>query len=291
MQVIFHCGAHGTEENRLLKALLRNKKHFESIGTAVPSPKQYRTLLKDRYAALQEGTQATEVRESLSKTILEGKQADRAVLSNAHFFGSQRQSLANNQFYPEAEDRVRAWQQLFPFDQIELFIALRNPATMVPDLIKRANPTRKKEVLQTLDPYQLRWSDLLTRLRQAAPDVPITIWCLEDMPMIWEQIIRDMAGADIQQDLSDGMSLLSAIMTREGMTRLEQYLEQHPDMTEIHKRRVIAAFLDKFADHEALEEEIDLPGWTEEMIDALTEIYEEDIDQVNRIPGVTLISP
>lgn len=291
MQVIFHCGAHGTEEDRLLKTLQLNKSQLKSIGTAVPSPKKYRSLIKERYTALLEGAPTAVGQESLSQVILAGTQADRAVLSNAHFFGSQRQSLESNQFYPEAETRVQAWQQMFPFDQLEIFLALRNPAALVPDLLKRASPQRKKEVLHALDPYQMRWSDLLIRLRQAAPNVPITIWCFEDMPMIWDQIIRDMTGIEIQQEIVGSMSLLSAIMTDEGIDRLQQYLGQHPNMTEIHKRRVIAAFLDKFADHEALEEEIDLPGWTEDMIEALTDLYEEDMERVNRIPGVTLIAP
>lgn len=291
MQVIFHCGAHGTEDDRLLKTLLRNKDQFRTFGTAIPRPKAYRTLLKDCLSAVHDGTLTEDERSALRTAILEKKQADRVVLSNAHFFGSQRQSLENNQFYPEAEQRLLAWQQLFPLDQLELFIALRNPATMIPELLSNAAPQRKKEVLNELDPYRVRWSDLLYRLRQVAPKVPVTIWCFEDMPLIWEQVIRDMAGADMQQNVAGGMSLLSAIMSAEGMTRLKHYLQNHPDMTEIHKRRVIAAFLDKFADHDALEEEIDLPGWTEDMIDTLTELYEEDIDQVHRIPGVTLIAP
>lgn len=291
MQVIFHCGAHGTEDDRLLKTLLRNKEQFQTFGTAIPRPKTYRTQLKDCMSAAQEHSLTEDERSALRNAVLEKQQADRVLLSNSHFFGSQRQSLENNQFYPEAEERVLAWQQIFPHDQLELFIALRNPATMVPELLSNAAPQRKKEVLKDLDPYRLRWSDLLFRLRHVAPEVPITIWCFEDMPLIWEQIIRDMAGADAQQRVIGGMSLLGAIMSTEGLTRLEHYLQQHPGMTEIHKRRVIAAFLDKFADHDALEEEIDLPGWTEAMVNTLTDFYEEDIDQVSRIPGVTLIAP
>jgi len=62
-------------------------------------------------------------------------------------------------------------------------------------------------------------------------------------------------------------------------------------MSEMQKRRIYAAFLDKFAMEEALEEELDLPGWTEELVDSLTEIYDQDIYHLQRIPGVTLIAP
>ncbi|MEL6648947.1 MAG: hypothetical protein AAFQ05_14905, partial [Pseudomonadota bacterium] len=65
----------------------------------------------------------------------------------------------------------------------------------------------------------------------------------------------------------------------------------HPGMTEVQKRRVIAAFLDKFVDDDAVEEEYELDGWTSEIIDQMTELYEEDVFNIPRVPGVNLITP
>ena len=62
-------------------------------------------------------------------------------------------------------------------------------------------------------------------------------------------------------------------------------------MTEIQKRRVIAAFLDKYALDDAIEEEVDLPGWSQDLMRQMTETYEEDIFRINRISGVDLVSP
>lgn len=291
MQVIFHCGAHGTEEDRLLKTLLRNKDRFRLHGTVVPGPGKYRYLLKDCMAALQEGQATTEARDVLWDAILEEEQADRVLLSNANFFGSQRQSIEGSQFYPEAEARLLSLQHLFAQDKLELYIGLRNPATILPGLLENAHPDRKAQVLSNLDPYHLRWSDLLTRLRRAVPQVPLTVWCFEDMPLIWAQIIRDMSGLEMNQRLDGGMDLLSTIMSREGMRRLRQYLAQHPDMSETQQRRVMAAFLDKYVREDALEEEIDLPDWSEALIESVTALYEEDMQIVQRIPGVTMITP
>ena len=60
-------------------------------------------------------------------------------------------------------------------------------------------------------------------------------------------------------------------------------------MTEIQKRRVISAFLSKFAIEDAIEEELNAPGWTEDDINAMTEIYEEDANTIAQIPGVNFI--
>lgn len=62
-------------------------------------------------------------------------------------------------------------------------------------------------------------------------------------------------------------------------------------MTEIQKRRVISTFLDKFALEEKIEEELTLAGWTKDLMDDITDIHEEDMLDVQRIPGITLIAP
>ena len=40
-----------------------------------------------------------------------------------------------------------------------------------------------------------------------------------------------------------------------------------------------------------IEEELDLPGWTEALVDELSEIYDEDVFEISRIPGVNFIAP
>jgi hypothetical protein len=40
-----------------------------------------------------------------------------------------------------------------------------------------------------------------------------------------------------------------------------------------------------------IEEDLDTPGWSPEMLEDMTDAYEDDMDAVARIPGVTLITP
>jgi hypothetical protein len=62
-------------------------------------------------------------------------------------------------------------------------------------------------------------------------------------------------------------------------------------MNETQKRRVIAAFLDKFAVEDAIEEELDVPGWTDDFIEHLSTAYDDDLADIQRIPLVNLITP
>lgn len=291
MQVIFHTGVHATDEDRLLKCLLGNKEMLSQRGIAVPGPGKYRTLLKEAFNAMETAAPSDDARDVLIDAILDDEVADRMILSNEHFFGSQRFAVSEDTLYPLAEQRLRQLHALFRHDQIELALAIRNPATFLPAVLANAAPRKVREVLDTTNPVALRWSDLLTRIRVAVPDVPVTVWCNEDTPLIWPQVLREIAGLDLSEPMTGGFDILADIMSRPGLRRMRGYLAQHPDTTEVQKRRVIAAFLDKYALDDAVEEELDLPGWTEDLVDQMTELYDEDVRQIQHIPGVQLIAP
>ena len=75
------------------------------------------------------------------------------------------------------------------------------------------------------------------------------------------------------------------------MKRFRAFLKENPTINEMQKRRVMSAFLDKYALDEAIEEELDLPGWDAAYVDMLSELYEDDLYEISRIPGVTVIAP
>ncbi|MEP1352867.1 MAG: hypothetical protein ABJX32_08305 [Tateyamaria sp.] len=291
MQLVLHAGAHFTEEDRLLRCLLRNAQEFSNRGVTVPGPGKYRTLLKETVAALQDAPPAPDARDVLFDLILEEENADRVILSQMFLFGAPRACVRNGVIYESAPERVAQLAALFEHDEFELFLALRNPATLLPALFQQAPQEDMDSFLRGANPLDIKWSDTLTAIRAAAPTVKIIVWCFEDMPMIWSEIMREMAGLDHGQPIIGAFDLLYDIMSKEGAERFDAYIKDHPDLTEIQIRRVIAAFLDKFAVEDAIEEELDAPGWIDSDIDAMTEIYEDDMATVARIPGVTFIAP
>ncbi len=291
MQLVLHAGAHFTEEDRLLRCLLRNSEAFSARGVTVPGPGKYRTLLKETVSALQDAPPAPDARDVLFDLILEEENADRVILSHMFLFGAPRACVRNGMIYESGPERVAQLAALFEHDEFELFLAMRNPATLLPALFSRAPQDDMDSFLRGANPFEIKWSDTLSAIRAAAPSVRITAWCFEDMPMIWSEVIREMAGLEHGEGIVGEFDLLHDIMSRTGMTRFEEYLAAHPNMTEMQKRRVISAFLDKFAIEDAIEEEVNAPGWSEADIEAMTEIYEEDMFAVARIPGVTYIAP
>lgn len=291
MQLVLHTGAHFTEEERLMKCLLRNTSMFSSRGIAVPGPSRYRKLLKDILEALQTAPPSEEARDVVLDAILDDDKAGRAILSHPFIFGAPRGSVRNGMIFHLAPERMRRICDLFPHDDIEMFIAIRNPATFLPAMQERTPKDDMASFLGGTDPRLIRWSDTLKAVREACPQLAITVWCNEDAPLIWSQIIRDMAGLEHGEKITGGFDLLSSIMSDEGMKRFRAYLKTHKGMSEMQKRRVIAAFLDKFALEDEIEEELDVHGWTEALIEEMTDIYDEDVFEIQRIPGLTLITP
>lgn len=290
MQLVLHAGAHFTEAERLMKCLLRNKEAFRDRGVVVPGPGRYRGLLRDTVAAMGETGVVHDARDLLLEAILDNEIADRVLLSHPHFFSWPRAAVRGGMLYPLAAERMAHLASIFRDDDIELFVTICNPASFIPASFEKNPRNDFMDFLDGTDPRDLRWSDTFAEIRQAAPEVPVTVWCNEDAPFLWSQVIREMAGMEHGEPVVGGFDLFGDIMSKEGMARFAAYLKSKPEMTEIHVRRVMAAFLDKFARDDAIETELDIPGWTDVFVEELTELYDEDVVAIGRIPGVELIS-
>ena len=290
MQIILHAGAHATDEDRLVTCLLKNAEHLEAIGTVVPEPESYRNMLRDTIAAATDSAAPPDLGQNLRNALLPSGDADRLVISNDSFFGTHKMAV-KRMFYPASCARLEALRQLLPDDHVELFFAVRNPASFMPALLEITNFNSIGDLFRGYDPLSFRWSELFERIRAQIPDIPITVWCNEDTPLIWAELIREMGGLDPTQEIEGEYDLLQEIMSEGGMKRFLNYVDSHPGMTEVQKRRVIAAFMDKFVDDDAVEEEYELAEWTVDIVDQMTELYEEDVFNIPRVPGVTLITP
>jgi hypothetical protein len=291
MQLVLQTGAHFTEQERLIKSVLRNKDTFAQRGVIVPGPNSYRGLVRETLNAMRKTPASPQAREVLLDVMLDGTPADRLILSDANFFRTAGTAIQEGILYPAAAARMAHMAALFPDDEIEIFLAVRNPATFVPIVYGNAIDQSDEAFWGGRNPQDLRWSDTISDIREAAPNVPITVWCSEDTPVIWSQIIRELGGMEHHEKVVGGFDLLSTIMSKEGMERLRSYMHLHQDITEIQKRRVIAAFLDKFALEDEIEEELDMPDWTEDLVDELTDLYDEDMLAVQRLDGVSMIAP
>ena len=291
MEIAFHIGANCTDDDRLLRSILKNVAVLGDNGVKAPGPGKYRRIVRETIQNLDGAPPAPNTRQILLDAILDGDTPNRLVMANPNFICIPNRIFDNGIFYEQAEFKVTSLIGLFPEDQIELFLALRNPATFLPEAFAEAKTDDFGQFMQGMAPQDIRWSDLVRRIRACAPQVPLTVWCNEDTPLLWAQLIRDIAGLDPMTRITGGFDLLASIMSPEGMNRFLNYLRSHPPQTEGQKRRIIAAFLDKYALTDEIEDTVDLPGMTGEMLDHLSTLYEQDIALIAQMPDVDFITP
>jgi hypothetical protein len=103
-------------------------------------------------------------------------------------------------------------------------------------------------------------------------------------------VLQAVSGHDDTAMLEDTDELLAGIMSPDGLARMRNYISTHPPQSMLQRRRIVSAFLDKFALPDRIEMQFDMPGWTEEMVQAMSAGYLDDIERIRAMPGVTFIS-
>ncbi len=231
-----------------------------------------------------------EEQEELYKVLDPKGNMDRIILANKHFMGMPGWALSQGKFYNNAPSRTKALRRLFPDNPCEFFLGIANPATFVPELFKSQNDRSYEQFVGPTDFLELKWSSVIRRISEANPDCMITVWCNEDTPIIWPSILQEVTQLDPMIRFRGELDIILPLLSKEGQSALLHYLKERPDLSEIQRRRVRAIFLEKFFDDSVVDSVIDFGDWTAGMIGEMTEIYEDDIETIARIPGVNFIS-
>ncbi|SNX67502.1 hypothetical protein SAMN05878503_101137 [Cereibacter ovatus] len=289
MRIVYHLGLHCTDEERLLRCLQQNVDMLADAGIAVPAPALYRTLLRDTAVTLKGAKTSPEAQSMVIAQILEGEPAERVILSWDNFL-AYPQWVLRGALYPAAGERLRALADIFPDHTAEAHLAIRNPVTYLPALLQKQRGRSSAEFMEGSDPAALRWSDTIRAMREAAPDVALTVWCDEDTPLIWPEVLAAVSGHPQADEFEGADELLAQIMSPTGTKRMQAFLAEHPADGPARRRRVVSAFLEKFGLPERLEFEFEMPGWTPDLIDAMTRAYDEDVARIRAMPGVTFLA-
>ncbi|MFN6924049.1 MAG: hypothetical protein ACK4P8_00195 [Tabrizicola sp.] len=288
MRIVYHLGAHCTDEDRLVRCLLKNRGTLADQGICVPSPTRYRRLLRDTAVQLRGMPASPETQAMLLEQIMEEPEADRLVLSWDSFLSFPAWALRDG-LYGSGGERIRAFSQIFPDQKAEFHLALRNPATFLPALRDKVSAKGHEDILAGLDPMSLRWSDTIRQILKQNPGVSLTVWCDEESPLIEPEVIQAISGHAPGTPMTDTDEILSLIMNEIGLARMKAYCTEHPPQSVTQRRRIVTAFLEKFARPDQVEVEIDVPGWTPGLVDDLTDQYQRDVAYLRGMAGVTLI--
>ncbi|MDE3237430.1 MAG: hypothetical protein KGN33_00535 [Paracoccaceae bacterium] len=291
MKIIYHLGLHCTDERRLERNLRRNTGLLAKHGIVIPDPDVYKPMLKNVVNAMHGAPSSQETEETVLDSVMVADEAERIVFLNESFLCVRPRVLSQGALYAMAPEKVMALVNLLPSHEAEIAFAIRNLATFLPALFQSTKGDSFDDFLSGVNIHELSWASMVGRIRAALPDLPMTIWCDEDTPLIWPEVMHAVSGAPADLRLKGQDDVLASILAKEGMDRLSAYLADHPEFESHHRHRAIMAFLDKYALPDQVEMEIDLPGWDEALVEQLSANYDSDLNEIAEMPGVTLIEP
>jgi hypothetical protein len=289
--IAYHLGAPQTDNFQLFRSLRKDPDLMNDSGVLVRRPKKYRKLIDQALEKNNKQELTAQDQELLLSTLTNQRAVGRVVLTNSRFLGVQSWMFHQAIFYQNAGLRTNELRNLFPANPCEFYLAIKNPATFVPEAFATQDVKIYGEFIGGIDLLSVRWSTVIERIQQANPDCPITVWCNEDTPIIWSTVLAEVSAVDLSTVFTGDLDIIRDIISTEGFDRLDHYLSERSSLNEMQRRRVKAVFLEKFVLEDAVDVEIDLPGWTDELVDHLTDIYEDDIEQIARMPGINFISP
>ena len=292
MQVIFHIGAHCTGQDRLVRSLLKNRDVLAQNGVAMPGPGRYRRVFAEALKKLRGAPASPETQDVLLEAVLDIDDADRIILSNENFICAPSKAIEGGVLYPKIDKS--AWlRAAFPQAETEFALSLRNIGTFLPALLDLI-PEENRDIGKLLGgrrPDEYSWLPVVDGIRLANPGIPILIWCDEDSPLLWPEIMRELAGLDALARFEGENDLARSLLTKIGNTQLTEYLDSTPPEDEATRRRIVSDFLTEHGDDSEIEQEIDLPGWTEDLIEDLSEAYDDDVERIGNLPDVTVLAP
>ncbi len=291
MRIVFHLGVHCTDEGRLVRALLRSRGALLSLGVAVPPPRHYRSLLRETLGILNGTAASAEVQELLLDVMVDAEGVSRVVLFNDSLICLPQRAISDEGLYPMAARRLATARGLFPDHLTEFHLALCNPATLVPTLAKRAGPDGYEAVMAGANLLRLRWLPTIRQVLQMNPGVQLTVWCNEDTPLIWPEVLRVLTGLAPEVALEGDNDLLATLLTPEGLAGLIPALAGLDPTDRGTRRERISAALELHGRDEEMEIDADLPGWTEQTVERVTEAYIADCAAIAILPGVTFLQP
>lgn len=290
MQVAFHVGAFDTESDVPIRILRANDDILEEQGVVIASPEEYGNALREPLVALRGGVASTQMRDAtvMACTGRPPGDVDRLVITQRGLLAGPDRAVTAEGLYPLAPQRIGALANLFPQDDVEFHFSIISPVLLLQSLSRRRDYA---DLLDGQSPDQLLWSPVIARMAEAAQGRRLVVWCNEDLPLILPEVTRGLAALDPATPLRSEDLLLRGLLTPEGLHDLQDDLAPLPPQAIAARRALTVAALERHARPGRMDQDITIPGWSEDLIHYLTDVYEDDTERLATIPGVTFITP
>lgn len=291
MQVVIHAGAAFTDEGGIMRSLLSNGEVLRQNGTVSMGPRRYKTIIKPVLDAMSVNPAQSDLVYQIRNQLPADPKVDRAIFSSPDYIGELPTAIHEGQFYPHAGQRMAILNQVFEDHQVELFLGLLNPGSFIPKVLMSLPDAQRNKITRNTDLSCLSWLSVIEDIRDLAPNVAITLWCNEDTPLIWGDLLRALGGVGQDIAIQDEHALYTSLLTDIGKREFLALIRQHPEPVGQVLRHDLIEILETHAQPDKVEEELNLPGWSTGILDAFSELYEQDLARLRTMPDIRFLSP
>ncbi|MCX8509871.1 MAG: hypothetical protein ORN49_13510 [Rhodobacteraceae bacterium] len=288
---MFHLGCHASDESRLFRSILNSRAALTPNAVGVPGPRTYRLTLPEAMAKLNGDTASEEMQQNILETVLKRDALLRALFFHDNLLCLPEERLSEAGLYAKAPEGFSNLLRLFPDHETVFSFALCNPATVIAFLVQRQKVPAMEALITPDNALKLRWLPTMTRVMLENPELRLTVWCNEDAPLIWPEILRTLSGLGQEVPHAGDLDMVAALMSPDGFNALTEDLVADPPHDISAWRERISLALRSDAKAELMEVEIPMPGWTDELVAEVTELYRQDCLAIAELPGVTFLSP
>lgn len=286
----FHIGAPFTDNGQLTWSLRKDAQRLLERGVLIRRPGTYMQAVNQLLRKQDQQTVTDQEREALLSGLVKEQPVSRIILTNSGFLGVPAWMLSGGRLYRNAGRNTEALRRAFPGNPCEFFLGLRNPASLIGPVFRSQTSRSWAQFAAGADFLNLRWSDVVADIQHHNPGCRVTVWCNEETPLIWPSILGRVTGLGDGFRFGGELDITRGIISEPGYERLEAYLSARPGLSETQREQVRALFLSYYHSEEAVEEEVDLPGWSQALVDDMSESYYADAELIRRMPGATFLS-
>ncbi|MRX51887.1 hypothetical protein GI374_15965 [Paracoccus sp. S-4012] len=286
MQVAFHVGVRGAEDEGIRACLEANRAALAAHRVEISDNAVNEPILNEAIRALKGGVASPEMEEVVLDALVEGEDTRRLVMSRTTFLGIPRRAFAAEGLFGGAGKKLRGIADVLPGCRSEFFFAIRNPATLLPELA-----AREKQPPASGDLVERRWGPTLQGVVEALGGRRLVLWCNEDAPFVLPEAIRMIAGVPAEEPLKGDNAVLGRLLTQEGRKAWRQRARAIAPGDIAARRALVAELLAGHHDPETVRASIAMPGWDQGVVDDITAAYEADVAMIAALPGVEFLSP
>lgn len=292
MEVSLFIGAHRTASTHLATMLEDNSQLLLDQGIGYITPKIAMQAISQAQKALTGGAELETVQDDLLAALTQGRSLERVVVISPGTFGAVTRPFGKALFYPRTSGLIKQIQTVFQNIPTQLFLSVRNPATFIPscyaESILNASFSTFEDFITEVNLSNLKWSSFIHRAQGKNADIPLTVWRYEDYPYMWRDIAQSITGIQNGQDFVGTTQRISTSLSLRGAQLFYRYIEEHPPRSKGDFAKTKIVFQEKFP---SSPNEIIGPNWPPEMVQTLTNNYEDDWYYIERMDGVETIQP